>query len=75
MTTEAKLVCACGSELFAIETPETDASKVTCEGCGAVSTYGELMNEATRRAADHGARVVRDAIKRGLGGLPGISVE
>jgi DNA-directed RNA polymerase subunit RPC12/RpoP len=56
--------CAsCSSETFEKPTSPKDHDKVTCTGCGAVSTWGEIRALAMKAAK----KVVHDELKRMLG--------
>ncbi len=64
---EATIRCSCGSERWAVEQPVTDASKITCESCGAVSTMGKAKEEA---AMAYATKKIKDT----LGGIDGFTI-
>lgn len=61
---EATIGCDCGSTSWAIESPITDDSQMTCENCGAVTTLGKAKAEAAKARA---RRQIEDALGDSLG--------
>ncbi|WP_024590514.1 MULTISPECIES: hypothetical protein [unclassified Pseudoalteromonas] len=51
MSDKLKLICtACGSKDFEYPARPKPNDQVTCAGCGAASTYGELQAQAEKEA-------------------------